>query len=99
MDVQSLFDDGDEHVDRDGGPDLRLHGVLCRAVELLDPKMLLDPLEEQLHLPTAAIQLGDRQGGQDEVVGQEDQPLAGLRIVESDAPQRRLEVLAASRSP
>ena len=62
MDLQSLFDDGDEYVGRDRGPDLRLHGVFRRAVELLDPQMLFDPLEEEFDLPTAAIQFGDRQG-------------------------------------
>ena len=49
-DIEALLDDGDEDVDRDGNPDLRLHRVLRRAVELLDPKMLLDPLEEEFHL-------------------------------------------------
>ena len=55
--------------------------------------MLLDPFEEQFHLPTAAVELGDGQRGQGEVVGQEDEAFAGLRIVEVDAAQRRLEVL------
>lgn len=94
MDLQPLLDDGDEHVGRDCGPDLCFHGVLGRAVELLDPKVLLDPLEEELDLPSAAIQLGDRQCRQDETVRQEHQPLAGFGVVESDATQWRLEVLA-----
>ena len=94
MDLQSLFDDGDEYVGRDGGPDLRLHSVLGRAIELLDPKMLLDPLEEEFDLPSAAVQLRDRQCRQNEVVRQEHQPLAALRVVESDATERCVEVLA-----
>ena len=98
MDLQPLFDDGDERVGRDRGPDLRLHGVLGGAVELLDPKMLLDPLEEEFHLPSASIQLGDRQGWQHEVVCQENEPLAGLRVVEADATQRCLEVLAGIKA-
>src|SRR5271166_1985759 len=53
--------------------------------------MLLDPFEEELDLPTASVQIGDRQSRQCEVVGQEDQPLASLRIFEPDSPQRRLE--------
>src|SRR5271170_1701551 len=53
--------------------------------------MLLDPLEKELDLPTASIQIGYRQSRQCEVVGQEDQPLASLRIFETDSPQRRLE--------
>ncbi len=94
MNLQPLFYDGDEHVGRDRGSDLRLHGVLARAVELLDPKMLLDPFEEEFDLPSAAVQLGNRQCWQDEVVRQEHEPLAGLRVVEPNAMQRRLEVLA-----
>ena len=40
-----LLDDGDEHVNRDGDPDLRLYCVLGGAVEALDAQVLLDPLE------------------------------------------------------
>ncbi len=67
--MQILFDDGDEHIDRDGDPDLSLQGILGSAVELLDAQVLFDPFEEQLDLPTAAIELGDRQRRQAEVVG------------------------------
>jgi hypothetical protein len=38
---------------------LGLHGILGCAIESLDPEMLFDPLEEQLDLPTAAVQLYD----------------------------------------
>jgi hypothetical protein len=34
--------------------------------------MLLDPLEEQLDLPATAIEVGDGQRRQEEVVGEED---------------------------
>ena len=56
--------------------------------------MLLDPLEEQFDLPAAAVELGDGQRRQGEVVGQEDQRLAGFRIVEANAAQRCGEALA-----
>ncbi len=36
-----------------------------------DPEMLFDPFEKQLHLPAAAIKIGNRDGRQNEVVGQE----------------------------
>lgn len=62
------LDDGDEHVGADGAPDLRLHGVLARAQKFLDPQMLLDPLEEQLHLPAALVQSGDGQRWQGRVL-------------------------------
>ena len=86
--VEALLDDGDEDVDRDGNPDLRLHRVLRRAVELLDPKMLLDPLEEEFHLPAAFVERADGGGRKREVVGDEDQRLAGLGVLEADAPQK-----------
>ena len=43
---QALADDGDQHVDRDGDPDLGLHGILASAKERLDSEMLLDPFEQ-----------------------------------------------------
>jgi len=82
--MQALFHDGHEHVDRYGDPYLGLHGVLGGAIERLDPEVLLDPFEEQLDLPPAFIQLCDGQGGQHEVVGQEDQAFVCFRVVEFD---------------
>ena len=86
---QSLFDDGDEHVDRDGDPDLRLHGVLGCAEELLDPQMLLDPFEEQLDLPAASIQLRDVKAGKAKLLVRNTSVLPVFGIVELDAAQRR----------
>ena len=37
--------------------------------------MLFDPSEEEFHLPAAAINLGDGEGRQCEIVGKEDQAL------------------------
>lgn len=53
--------------------------------------MLLDPLEEQLDLPAQTVELGDSEGGQREVVGEKDQPLSGLGVLEPDTSQRRGE--------
>src|SRR5262245_25291981 len=55
--------------------------------------MLLDPSEKRLDLPPAAIKLGDGECWQREIVGKEHQPLAGCGVFESDATQRRVEVL------
>lgn len=55
--------------------------------------MLLDPFEEQLDLPPASIEFGDREGWQREVVGEKDQRLVGLGILEPNATQRRREAL------
>src|ERR1035437_8004271 len=54
--------------------------------------MLLDPFEEQLHLPAAPVKLGDRECWQGEVVGQEARVVAGLGVVEANASQRRFEI-------
>src|ERR1700681_1518615 len=49
--------------------------------------MLFDPFEEQLDLPTAAIQLRYGQWRQAEIVGQKDESSIGLRIAVANAPQ------------
>ena len=63
-------------------------GVLAGAIEDLDAQVLFAPFEEQFDLPTAMIQLSDCQSGDDKVVGQEDQRLAGLEVAIADAAQR-----------
>ena len=62
VEFELLFDDRDQHVDRHGNPDLALDRVLGGAEETLDAQVLLDPLEEQLHLPTVFVECADRQG-------------------------------------
>jgi len=49
--------------------------------------VLLDPFEEQLHLPPVLVLRSDSQGRQRRVVGPEDQRLARLGILETDTPQ------------
>jgi UDP-glucose 4-epimerase len=56
--------------------------------------MLLDPFEEQLDLPTVLVQGCDGQRWQCHVVGQKDQHLSRLRVLELDAPQVLGVVLA-----
>ena len=87
LDLKLLLDDGDQHVDGDGDPNLRLHRVLGGAVEALDAQVLFDPLEEQLDLPAASVKRADGECWQDEVVGQKDQMLVGLGIVIANASQ------------
>src|ERR1039458_4361697 len=78
--LQLLFQDRHQHVNTDGNPNLGLHRVVAGAVKVFDAQVLLDPFEEQLHLPTALVEQGDGQGGEREVVGQKDQVLARLRV-------------------
>jgi hypothetical protein len=63
--------------------------------ERLDAQVLFDPFEEQLYLPAAAIEIGDAEGGQGELVGQEDGSPVGVRVAVLDAT-RRLRVLVKS---
>ena len=51
LQAQALADDGDEHIDTDGNPDLSLHSILWGTGKALDTQVLLDPFEEQFDLP------------------------------------------------
>src|SRR5262245_20833008 len=50
--------------------------------------MLLDPFEEQLDLPTAAVEFADGECWQGEIVGQQHDRLARVGIADLDAAQR-----------
>src|SRR6266853_546274 len=72
FELEALLDDGDEDVDRDGDPELGFHRVFGCPEELLDPQTLLDPLEEQLDLPSALVEGADGRGRQTELIGDEE---------------------------
>src|SRR5258708_33709960 len=82
--MELLFDDGDEHVDRDGDPDLGLHSVLGGAEETLDTEMLLDPFEKQFDLPTALVESANGQRRELKVVGQKHERLRRFGSLETD---------------
>ena len=69
---EALLDDGDEDVDRDGDPDLGLHGIFGCPEEPFDPQMLLDPFEEQFDLPATFVERADGRRWQSELVGEEN---------------------------
>ena len=56
-------------------------------MEALDAQMLLDPLEEQLDLPAGLVESGNGLWRMGELVGEEDEGLASLAVVEADAPE------------
>jgi hypothetical protein len=76
-----------EHLGEHGPPDLRLDRVLAVAQKLLDAQVLLDPFEEQFHLPATFVQSSNGQGRQGRVVGEEDQSLLGCWVLEPDTSQ------------
>src|SRR3546814_7069440 len=49
--------------------------------------LLLDPFEEQLDLPALAIRGADRRGGQGELIGEQHDGLAGVRVAQTQSPQ------------
>ena len=87
LQLQAFAHDRHEHVYAHRDPNLRLHGILGCPVEGLDTQGLLDPFEEQLHLPAQPVELIDCERGQIEVVRQERQALAGLGVAIANVPQ------------
>ena len=63
-----LADDGHQGVNADGDPELGAHRVLRASVEGFNAQVLLNPFEEQFHLPTLPVELSHHQRGQGEVV-------------------------------
>ena len=76
VEMQTFLRNGDQQVGRYGNPDLRFDGVLAGAKEHFDSQVLLDPFEEQLHLPALAVQVGNQLRLQGKVVGQKHQPFS-----------------------
>ena len=91
--MQAFFGNGDQQVGGNGNPYLRLDGVLAGAKEDLDTQMLLDPFEEQLHLPALAVQISNQLGLQGKVVGQKYQSLS--RVVPDHHAAHRCRVVLA----
>ena len=88
IEVEFLLDDGHEDVHGDGNPNLCLDRVGGCAIERLDAKVLLDPFEEQFHLPATFVELRNCEGGQCEIVGEKDEVVVRLEIVVAYAAER-----------
>ena len=78
--METLSDDGNKDVGRNGDPNLSFYRIVGCSLKGLYAKMLLDPFEEQFDLPSALVELGDSQCGKDEIVGEKNQLLLSLRI-------------------
>ena len=68
-----LVQDGDHDVSAHRDPDLGPHRVGAGAVVVFDAQVAFDPLEEEFDLPPGFVEQGHAQGGDPEVVGQEDE--------------------------
>ena len=82
-----LFNDRDKHINRDGNPDLALHGIHDGPVNRLDPEVLLDPFEEQFHLPSGLIQQADCQRRKIVVVDKKTKMPLLLFAVKANTPE------------
>src|SRR5665213_4173338 len=87
-DSELLASDCDREVGADRGPELDANCVGRGAVKGADPQTLFDPAEEQLDLPTLAIELRDRGCGKHPLVGPECQAPRFLRIEDTDTPHQ-----------
>src|SRR5687767_6231132 len=84
LQIQTFFDDSNQHVDRDGAPDLGSDCIFRCSIEGLDAKMLFDPTKEEFHLPTTPIELSNGQSRQEKIVGEKHQTLLACTIVVAD---------------
>ena len=84
--------DGHHEVSGDRNPDLALHRIGTGSEVVFDTEVAFDPLEEELDLPTALVELvhGERRDLQ--VVGEEDKMLGRLCIEVAHSAQRVREV-------
>ena len=82
-----MLHNGNQTVGADGRINLYSDSVLSSAPEFLDFKVLLEPLEEQLYLPTVLIEVGNLQCGQFCGIGQEHKLSLLLLVIESHEPQ------------
>lgn len=87
---QTFFEYRDQHVSADRDPNLRLDCVLAGAHKGIDPKVLLDPFEEQLDLPSLSIECGNHLGAERKVVGQKGQAFAILVFGNNSANHLRI---------
>ena len=85
--MQVVLNDGDEAIRDNGNMDLYSYGILGVAPEPFDTQMLLDPFEEQLHLPAVAVKQPDILGLEIEVVGVVNKRPTEVSDVENDAPE------------
>ena len=84
--LEVLLNDSDETVCDDGDMDLNTYSIVALSPERLDPEMLLDPFEEQFHLPPVFIKEGNVLGRKVEVVRVVSERTMQLWSIVDDAP-------------
>ena len=79
---------GDQQIADQCGQYLDPHRILATPEEVFDAQMLLDPLEEQLNLPTIFVVLGDDQRTAHQVVRRQYQRGGFVRPGDANVPER-----------
>ena len=69
-----------DQIGADGHPQVCLHRVFGIAPQRLDDEVLLDPFEEDLDLPSVAVEVRHLQRTDVEVVGNEAKRLAAVGV-------------------
>ena len=80
-----LLETGNHEVNADRDPYLGFDCVIAQAEEGFDAKVLFDPFEEQLDVPTAFVDCGDGLRRQVKAVGDEVESLGCLGVEVSDS--------------
>ena len=83
--LKVMLDDCNEAVCDDSNVYLYAHGILRLAPETFDLKMLLDPFEEELHLPPILVEQGDVLCTEEEVVRVVDKAAMQFRRIVNDS--------------
>src|SRR4030042_4267526 len=78
--MKSLLQDGNQQINADSDPYLGFDGVGRCAVKGFESEMLLDPAEEELHLPALLVNIGDGFGGNGKDIGQVDKTFVGVQV-------------------
>ena len=78
-----MLDDGDKAVSYDCRANLYSDSVFCSAPEFLNFEMLLEPLEEQLNLPSVLVEIGNFESGKMDCIRQKCEVSILLVIVKS----------------
>lgn len=92
--LEVMLDDGNEAVGDDGNMNLYANGIFGFSPESFDLEMLLDPFEEQLHLPPVFIKEGDVLSGKVEIVRVINEAAMLLRgIIDNSSDSTRILLL------
>ena len=86
-----MLHNGNEAVGTDGRVNLYSDSILSCTPELFDFEVLLEPLEEQLYLPTVLVEVSNLQSSQFHCVSQEHE-LTTLLLIEESYESKMLRI-------